>query len=214
MSGGTSVSHLIKRLRDLGRQDLLDAVEGGRISAYAAAEWAGLLTRRPIEGTGSTNRARRRQRQLEALTAGDPSVSEQQQELWLGPGPAGSLFRDREGLRAAWERARDQVMQWWGSHGRRPAAWWEFEAGDLKYPGRDLERSILWRAGRLSEAERAELEQRWRAEFDKASAHNFAISRPWPDAPLTGDTAKRAHLAWADVPPELAEMWTAERASA
>jgi hypothetical protein len=65
--GGTSVSYLTKRLADVGRHDLLAAVEGGRISAYAAAEMAGLVTRRPITGRGNTNAAKRRRFLFRAL---------------------------------------------------------------------------------------------------------------------------------------------------
>ena len=81
------------------------------------------------------------------------------QELWLGAHPTtGSHFRSREDLVAAWEAGRAVVMRLWGSHGRRPMGWWEFDAGDLKHPGYDRERSVLWRAGVLSAVECAELE--------------------------------------------------------
>ena len=50
-SGGglvsTSVEHLQKRLRDLGRDDLLEAIAQGRISTYHAAE---IVRRRPTKG--------------------------------------------------------------------------------------------------------------------------------------------------------------------
>ena len=32
----------------------------------------------------------------------------QMMELWLGPGPNGSLFGSREELKAAWETSRDE----------------------------------------------------------------------------------------------------------
>jgi hypothetical protein len=58
--GGTSVEYLIKRLQDIGRDDLLAAVARREISAYAAACEAGLVTRRPVQGGGSPNQAKRR----------------------------------------------------------------------------------------------------------------------------------------------------------
>ena len=48
-------------------------------------------------------------------------------ELWLGPGPRGSLFRSREQLHDAWLQGRAEVMAQWAKNGRRPAGWWEFE---------------------------------------------------------------------------------------
>jgi len=57
---GTSRAYLLKRLRREGYGDLLAAVENGRLSAYAAAEAAGYVTRRPVIGTGSQGQAKRR----------------------------------------------------------------------------------------------------------------------------------------------------------
>jgi hypothetical protein len=65
--GGTSVEYLCKRLRDTGRLDLLAGVEAGRVSAYAAACEAGLITRKPNAGGGSSNQAKRRRFQLQRL---------------------------------------------------------------------------------------------------------------------------------------------------
>jgi hypothetical protein len=205
--GGTSISHLRKRLIAVGRRDLLQAAEDGKISIYAAATAAGLRVRRPIAGTGNSSRAKRRQRALERIVSEGPSVSAQQQELWLGAGRAGSLWCTPAELRRAWLLHRDQVMAWWGNHGRRPQGWWRFEADGLAWPGREQERSVLWRANRLTDAERVELERFWRVEFNRCTARNFAIVKPWPDPPLEGDAARAAHLAWADCPRELIEAW-------
>src|SRR5262252_5825080 len=83
------------------------------------------------------------------------------------------------------------------SHGRRPMAWWEFDAGDLEHPGRDREQSTLWRAGVLSESERAEVEAEWRREFD--------VTR--------GKSARerREHYEFHDIPDELIERWQGTR---
>jgi hypothetical protein len=119
------------------------------------------------------------------------------QELWLGPSHDGSCFNSREELVAAWSRGRSLVMRLWGSHGRRPQAWWEFDT-DLKYPGYFRERSVLWRTpGVLSQQERTELECEWRREYDAARG--------------MGARERRDHLAHHDVPDELIREWTAAR---
>src|SRR5262249_22533358 len=160
---GTSKAYIVDRLRREGETALLAAVEAGRISALAAAVELGWVKRPPVVGR-YPHRAHRRDFQLRAIADGG-SVLSQMQELWLGPNPShGSLFSSREELQAAWEKHRDEVMRLWGSHGRRPMAWWEFDAGDLKHPGYSRERSTLWRAGVLTEAEKAELERDWRRE--------------------------------------------------
>jgi hypothetical protein len=66
-SGGTSVEYLTDRLRRAGRLDLLDAIAGGKISVFAAAEAAGFVRRRAVTGRGSPNAAKRRRFQLQAL---------------------------------------------------------------------------------------------------------------------------------------------------
>jgi hypothetical protein len=150
-------------------------------------------TRRPEPlGLGSGNAARRRQHQLKAL-AGDGLSGNQLQELWLGPpSPNSSYFSSREELEQAWETHRDEVMRLWANNGRRPQAWWCFDAPGLglQWPGRDCERSYLYAVGALSDAECAELVRFWRCEFDR--------------------NRKPAHLDWADVPVSLRQQWQAE----
>ena len=120
------------------------------------------------------------------------------QELWLGPHPTtGSCFDTREELVAAWAAGRAVVMRLWGQGGRRPMGWWQFERGDLVYPGYFRERSTLWRAGALSEVERLQVETEWRRDFDAARR--------------TSARERREHLAFHDVPPELVEAWMAAR---
>jgi hypothetical protein len=120
-------------------------------------------------------------------------------ELWLGPSPfLGSAFETREQLQDAWVRGRDRVMALFGTPGRRPQGWWEFEAGALKYPGLEAEAAVLYEAGLLGKQERAELEAEWRAEYDKA--------RGFKDA-----AARRVRLKWAGVPRSLIKAWKAER---
>src|SRR5262245_1553563 len=130
------------------------------------------------------------------------------QELWLGTSHDGSLFGSREELRAAWEKNRDLMMRLWGRGGRRPAAYYEFEWSGVR-PAYDLERSTLWRAGLLTAEEKAALEREWRAEFEKAQAADFTLNDG--RGLLKGNRARRAHYAWADIPAELIEAWSAER---
>jgi hypothetical protein len=64
---GTSRVYLLNRLRREGHTDLADAVEAGKISAYAIAVELGWVTRHPIVGTGSSNQAKRRQHRIRAV---------------------------------------------------------------------------------------------------------------------------------------------------
>jgi hypothetical protein len=197
-------------------------VEAGRLSALTAAIELGWIKRPASSGT-SPNAGKRRAFVLHALRreglfnatphggATPAQVAVEQMELTIGPGVMGSVFPDRESLRAAWEQSRVALLRR-AAPGRRPQGWWEFDAPDgLTFPGIDRERSALWQAGVLSAEEQTILEAEWRDEFDRCMAHDFAIARPWPDSLLTGHAARAEHLAWADVPRELVERWSAER---
>jgi len=139
-------------------------------------------------------------------------TADELRELWLGPGPGGSLFRSREELRAAWTRGRDTAMTLWGKRCRRPQAWWEFES-PVGYPGYDHEKSVLYEHGLLTEEERAELIADWRAEFARAQQPDFFLPVE-PGKILHGDRARRAHYRWADIPAALVAQWTDERTAA
>jgi hypothetical protein len=128
-------------------------------------------------------------------------------ELITGPGAMGSRFRTREELHRAWLAGRDELLAR-APPGRRPAGYYEFEwEGDR--PPYDLERSTLWRLGLLNEAERAALEREWRQEFERAWAPGFVEYEN--SKMVKGARARRLYWAWADVPRELVEQWTAER---
>ena len=202
---GTSRAYFLERLKRDGRADLLAAIENGHLSAYAAAEAAGYVTRRPVLGTGSTNQARRRAR----VVAGEIR-SDQLFELWLGPSHHGSLFRDEAELRAAWEKNRDLLMAQHAHGGRRPRGWWAFEAADLRYPGYDRERSFLFERGLLADAERFELLDWWKAEFEWSYDPDFFYTERAGEI-LEGARARRAHYRWADIPRSLVETWAAAR---
>jgi hypothetical protein len=55
----TSISYLRKRLRDIGRLDLLEGAEAGHFSFHAAAIDAGLIKQPAIIGNGSQNASKR-----------------------------------------------------------------------------------------------------------------------------------------------------------
>jgi hypothetical protein len=98
---------------------------------------------------------------------------DQAQELWLGAGADGSVFPTEKQRREAWTRHRARLMELWGQHGRRPIAWWLYEAGELDCPEYDFECSALFEAGLLTESEQAELLAYWRHEFDRACRPGF-----------------------------------------
>src|SRR5262249_52795654 len=130
----------------------------------------------------------------------------QMQELWLGAGHNGSVFGSEEERHAAWVRHRDRLMQLWGQHGRRPVAWWWFEAPeDLDYDY-GCEQSALYEAGLLSETEKAELVARWKHEYDRSCRPGFFICLG-PGRFLEGEEAREAHHRWADIPASLVEQW-------
>jgi hypothetical protein len=132
----------------------------------------------------------------------DPTITRtQEQELWLGKSHrGGSAFSDDDERRHAWFEHRDRLMQSFAHNGRRPQAWWKFEA-PFKYPGFNQERSALWAAGLCGAAEARTLEQSWREEFDRSLAPGFSF------CDLTGWEAHIAYLVYHDVPPDLAELW-------
>jgi hypothetical protein len=122
------------------------------------------------------------------------------QELWLGVGPNGSLFRGEDELRAAWDRGRGAAMRLWANNGRRPMAWWYLEAPGvgLTWPGYDHQQSYLFEHNALSEAECEQLVAGWRRDFEDACLLEDAVAR-------------RKHLDWADVPHSLRRQWAAAR---
>jgi hypothetical protein len=197
-SGG-SRAYTISRLERNGRHDLAEAIRDGRVSAYAIATRMGWVRRPQNLHSGPTNAAKRREFQLSHLFP-DASATRRRlqelQELWLGPNlDQGSLFNSREELKQSWQRHRTEAMRIWGSHGRRPRAFYEFEwQGDP--PPYDNEQSCLWRAGTLGPEEKLEVEHRWRQDFDAVQGKDAHT--------------QREHFQWADIPNELISEWKAE----
>jgi hypothetical protein len=133
----------------------------------------------------------------------------QQMTLQYGPDPRWDAFRSEDEHRDAWLRNREHMLATY-RHGRRPMAFWRFEAGDLRYPGHETERSTLYQAGLLGEEERRELLAEWRQEFERAQAPDFWFCLG-SGRSLKGASARRAHYRWAGIPRELVREWTAQR---
>src|SRR5215472_4058749 len=122
------------------------------------------------------------------------------QELWLGPCNGGSVFDTPEQLRDAWIRGRAVVMRLWARGGRRPQAWWCFEAPGLglTWPGYDAEPAYLFERNVLEKTECEQLLAGWRRDFEDACLLEDAVAR-------------RKHLDWAGVPHSLRRQWQAAR---
>ena len=199
---GTSKAYIVKRLKDQGETALLAAVESGQITALTAAVSLGWVSRPPLLG-GSAHRAHRRNFRLREAR-GELGPGEKM-ELIYGPSPAmGSCFDSREALQAAWMAVRDELLGR-ANPGRRPQAFYEFE-WDGPRPAYAVERSTLWRAGVLTEAERVELEREWKMEFEAAQAPDFTLNDGSSEL-LVGDCARAAHYRWADIPDKLVRRW-------
>jgi hypothetical protein len=127
--------------------------------------------------------------------------------LLFGPAPEWmDAFSSQEEFDDCWRRNREELLADCPA-GRRPMGWWQVEA-PIAWPGHDGEKSALWAANLLSDAERGELERTWRGHFDEARAPDFWLSTGGQI--LKGEAARRAHHEWADIPAELVERWSAE----
>ena len=134
---------------------------------------------------------------------------ERQMILLYGPDPGRDAFRSETEHADVWARHRDHLLADY-RHGRRPMAWWRFEAGDLRFPGLNHERSTLYEAELLGEEERAELLAWWREQYLRARAPDFWLCLG-PGRFLEGAPARRRHYEWADIPKSLLVQWTQER---
>ena len=131
----------------------------------------------------------------------------QELALWLGEASHKPAFRDEEEARQAWFYHRDRLLAAWGKHGRRPMAWWCFEAG-FPWPGYRREQSVLFEAGALAEEEASGLIAWWQEQFERAQRPDFFFCEG-PGRFFSGAAARRRHYAWADIPDRLVKEWGA-----
>ena len=199
---GNSRGYLRHKLARAGRNDLLNIVDAGKLSTFSAAEAAGLRKRPPTLGTVHAQRQRRE-------FALHPHRATRDQEMWLGVGHQGSAFASEAEAEAYWFQHRDRLWPMLCVDGKRPQAWWHFEA-KLRYPGIDEESAALYEMGELGEVEERELIARWRHEFERANApgfwHCLGVGRH-----LHGVAARHAHYAWAGIAYSLLLVWTRDR---
>jgi hypothetical protein len=181
----TGAAAKLRRLRKL-HPELWRRVMAGELTVGKAATMAGFHTPKkpkPERGNNSITRL-------------------QEMELWLGISHRGSLFASDEERRRQWVRHRDRLMQLFANNGRRPQAWWKYEA-PFKYPGFDRERSVLWEANLLGAAEARDLEEHWQKAFYESLEPGFTFQ---------GHTGLEAHLQYLifhDAPPDLCELFAA-----
>jgi hypothetical protein len=105
----TSISYLRKRLRDIGRLDLLEGAEAGHFSFHAAAIDAGLIKQPPNTGNGSQNVARRTAYAIWKTTRQSPPLNG-------ATAPSAPAMPDLAAVIAEWEEARKPA-----SRDREPA---------------------------------------------------------------------------------------------
>ena len=185
---------MLRRLRK-GFPELHGLVLAGKLTAYQAAVAAGF-------------RGRKRQRPVVVNTAAITPL--QEMELWLGASHHGSSFASEEERRRIWEAHRERLIRWWGTDGRRPQAWWRYDAPNIPYPGYARERSLLYEHGLLGEAEARALVADWKVEFERASQPDFFFIAG-PGEIYQGAVARQKHFAWADIPSALVQQWEAAR---
>jgi hypothetical protein len=140
----------------------------------------------------------------------------EQMSLEYGEAAHRSGFESEEARREAWFRNRDHILAGY-QHGRRPAAWWDYESPIARPHNYEYEVAVLFEAELLSAEEKADRIANWRSQFDKAQEPGFmfCIGHAKPDDTfatwLTGAPARRAHYEWAGIPRDLIRHWTAER---
>src|SRR5262249_7737457 len=164
---GHSREYILSRLEREGHTDWIAAIEGGRLSAYAAAVELGWVKMPPTLSGPRSNQAKRRHHQLfqERLRMADgrlqldPGKLTAEPENFLRYGPRDcfdNAFADESAVLAAWEQHRERILSSYQS-GRRPWAWRAIDRPELPWRGYTHERSGLWRADVLSPEERIAL---------------------------------------------------------
>jgi hypothetical protein len=115
-------------------------------------------------------------------------------------------FGDDAKRRAAWLRHR-QWMLARCRDGRRPAAYWDYEAPIPEPDDCSYRQAALWTAGLLTLEERQQLQATWRAAFEEAQARDFCVVVA-PGELLKGEAARRAWYQNYGIPRQLLRRWT------
>jgi hypothetical protein len=102
-------------------------------------------------------------------------------------------FENEAEAQAAWAVHRKLLLASYLGSGRRPIAWWVIDFPRLRWRGYDRQRSTLYEARLLEEAERIALIVYWRAEFDQAEG--------------LADDARQKRYREADIPRSLLREW-------
>jgi hypothetical protein len=131
---------------------------------------------------------------------------EAEMELQLGPSHRGSVFESEADRQWAWSQHRGRLMELFARNGRRPWAWWIYEAG-RPHPG-DRQASTLYEMEQLAGEELEECLGFWRAQFDRSFDRDFFYTER-PGQFCTGWQARERHFEWADIPPVLLAEWLA-----
>jgi hypothetical protein len=193
---GASRASLIRKLRRY-HPELHKLVLDGTLTPHRAAVVAGLLPR-PL-----------RQPAAVVNLFDDAITPLQEEELWLGANSRrGSTFANDAERRRLWEVHRKRLLDRWGVEGRRPQAWWRYDALNIPYPGYACERSTLYEHGLLDKAEARALVAEWHAEFKRAMQPNFFFIAG-PGEIYHDAIAREKHFAWADIPSALVQQWEA-----
>jgi hypothetical protein len=128
--------------------------------------------------------------------------------LTVGP-KYDSADPDGERWRPLWESHQQEVMTRFSGPGRRPWAWWRFDAPE---PRNDelTESYQLANLDELTDAEIKILTPEWRRHFDRSFDPDFFYCRG-PDDFLEGEEAREALYAWAGIPRAILDQWTTKR---
>jgi hypothetical protein len=187
---GTGRAYIINRLKRAGHVDWLQAIQDGKVSAFAVAVTLGWAKRPPTRSGARANQAKRRHhvmlaeerlrisdgRDLQpngnrhncASLTPDELTSDQRTFLLYGPDDRVEHAFDTESqVEAAWQRHRDVLLACC-QPGRRPWGWRVFDRPEIRWVDYEHEQALNWRAGNvLTPEEKIQVETMWREDFER-----------------------------------------------